>query len=100
MRDEGIRSGFAPSQRGAQALREEWEWADMARSLRPVRLAWDRLSNHLLAFTHCAAAGQTKVLVFVEANVSSAHEPRSSHNALKPYLLGLHPNLAAISAAS
>ena len=48
----------------------------MARSLRPVRLAWDRLSNHLLAFTHCAAAGQTKVLVFMEEKVSNAHAYR------------------------
>ncbi|MCA1696892.1 MAG: hypothetical protein LC749_20410, partial [Actinobacteria bacterium] len=32
--------------------------------------------------------------------VSSAHEPLSSHNALKPYLLVLQSNLAAISAAS
>ena len=49
-------------------MREEWAWADMARSFRPVRLAWDRLSNHLLAFTHRAAARKTKVLMFVEEN--------------------------------
>jgi len=69
----------------------------MARSLRPVRLAWDRrwdrLSNHLLAFTHCAAAGQTKVLVFVEANAQVTHVISLTAEASRQMVVGLRDAL-------